>query len=62
MAEYLLRYDCNFIIVYWSDLQAGNALSFVSTTQEAAYHTGYYLIAINLYLRNVIHTFFELYY
>ncbi|KZS04415.1 putative Pancreatic lipase-related protein 2 [Daphnia magna] len=41
--EYLLRYDCNFIIVYWSDLQAGNALSVVSTTQEAAYHTGAFI-------------------
>ncbi|XP_057366812.1 pancreatic lipase-related protein 2-like [Daphnia carinata] len=41
--EYLLREDCNFIIVYWSDLQAGNGLFVVLTTQEAANHTGAFI-------------------
>ncbi|KAI9557551.1 hypothetical protein GHT06_017379 [Daphnia sinensis] len=41
--EYLRREDCNFIIVYWSDLQVENALFVVRTTQEAAYHTGVFI-------------------
>ena len=40
--EYLFREDCNFIIVYWVDIQdAGtNGLSVVRITQMAADHTG----------------------
>lgn len=39
--EYLLRDDCNFIIVYWVDIQEQNINNHVvETTLIAGYHSG----------------------